>query len=167
MGADTPEIAVGTVQGGLYLGLAGRATQRTCPTAGQLVGDYLSTHPPEPKIVIDLDGCGWVDSTFAGWLVGVNRRIEHLPGGQLCVAGCSDRCRKSLEKMHLARLFRFETIEAPAETRIVACVTSDHPTKEELELMLEAHESLAGLSEQNQRVFGPIAAMLRQQVENA
>ena len=80
MGADTPEIAVGTVDGGLYLGLLGRATQRTCPTADRLVNDYLASRPQKPLIVVDLGGCEWVDSTFAGWLVALCGDVQQMPG---------------------------------------------------------------------------------------
>jgi anti-anti-sigma regulatory factor len=167
MGADFPEIAVGTADGGLYLGLLGRATQRTCPTADRLVSDYLASRPARSRIVVDLAGCEWVDSTFAGWLVALNQRIERSAGGRVSLTGCSERCRTSLERMNLASLFRFETVAAPAETRTVRCATGDRPTREELKLMLEAHEALAAVSEKNAEVFGPIAAMLREQLERA
>ncbi len=167
MSADSPEVAVGTVAGGLYLGLLGRATQWTCPTANQLVDDYLATRPQPPLVVIDLNGCEWVDSTFAGWLVGLNKRVERIADGHVSLTGCSERCRASLERMQLTSLFRFETIAAPVETRTVSCATTDRPTREELKLMLAAHEALAAVSEKNAEVFGPIAAMLREQMEQA
>ncbi len=166
MGADSPEIAVGAVQGGLYLGLLGRATQRTCPTADHLVNDYLANRPQEPTVMLDLTGCDWVDSTFAGWLVGLGKRMGRMPGGQVRMTGCSERCRASLERMQLAAMFQFEAADAPAETRMVPCTTSDQPDKEELKLMLAAHESLAALSPENEQLFAPIAATLRNQIEN-
>jgi anti-anti-sigma regulatory factor len=167
MGADTPEIAVGTVEGGLYVGLAGRATQRTCPTVDQLVKDYFSSRPEKPLIVLDLAGCDWVDSTFAGWLVGVSKRMQRMAGGRLCATGCSERCRGSLDKMGLGELLRFESVPAPTQTRTIPCATGDRPSKNELTLMLEAHEALAALSPENERVFAPIVATLRSQIDHA
>lgn len=49
MSADSPEIEIGAVDGALYVGLGGRATQRTCPTVDRLVSDYLSTQPTRPQ----------------------------------------------------------------------------------------------------------------------
>ena len=112
MGADSPEITVGTARGGLYVGLMGRATQRTCPTADRLVEDYLASRPQPPIVVLDLTGCEWVDSTFAGWLVGLSKRISHMANAQMCVAGCGDRCRASLERMGLSDLFQLANVEA-------------------------------------------------------
>ena len=85
MDADAPEIAVGTTRGGLYLGLRGHATQRTCPTANRLVDDYLASGPQPPTVVVDVAGCEWVDSTFAGWLLGLSGRIAPMANGALLV----------------------------------------------------------------------------------
>lgn len=166
MDADFPEIAVGTTRGGLYLGLHGHATQRTCPTANRLVDDYLASCPQPPTVVVDLAGCEWVDSTFAGWLLGLSGRIAPLANGALLVAGCVERCRTSLERMGLADRLRFEEVEPPADTRTISCTASDQPTPEELELMLAAHEALAALGPDNERIFAPIVAALRAQLEN-
>ncbi len=167
MGADTPEIAVGAVRDGLYLGLLGRATQRTCPTADQLVDDYLASRPQPPVVAVDLAGCEWVDSTFAGWMVGLSKRMSKMGGGQMYVTGCGERCRASLERMGLANLFQFEELETPSETQAVRCATSDQPSKEELELMLEAHQALVALGPENERVFAPIVATLRSRIEGS
>ena len=167
MGADSPEIAVGTVRGGLYLGLLGRATQRTCPTADRLVNDYLASRPQPPVVVLDLSGCDWVDSTFAGWLLGLNKRMSHVANGEMCVAGCGDRCRASLDRMGLADLFKFAELEAPSETQMIRCTTSDQPSAAELKLMLAAHEALVALGPENERIFAPIVATLRSQLEGS
>jgi hypothetical protein len=125
----------------------------------------MGAHRQDPLVVIDLAGCDWVDSTFAGWLVGLNKLVQRAPGGCVTLSGCSDRCRGSLERMQLTGLLHFETADPPTETRAVACTTSDQPSKDEFKLMLQAHEQLASLSAENQRVFGPIAAALRTQAE--
>jgi anti-anti-sigma regulatory factor len=167
MGADTPEVTVGTVEGGLYIGMLGRATQRTCPTADQLVSDYLSSRPDRPVVVLDVTGCDWIDSTFAGWLIQAHKRLGRAGGGRLLISGCGERCRRSLEKMRLAELLEFQEFEPPEELQPVSCTTGDAPGKDELKLMLEAHEALAGVSPENEQVFTPIATMLRGQLESS
>ena len=165
MGADSPEITVGTVEGGLYIGMLGRATQRTCPTADQLVNDYLSSRPQQPIVVLDVTGCDWIDSTFAGWLIQLTKRMGRAAGGRLVISGCSERCRRSLEKMRLVELLELADLAAPEEVQAVACTTGDTPGKDELKLMLEAHEALAAVGPENEQVFTPIATMLRGQLE--
>lgn len=166
MGADTPEITIGTVQGGLYVGLQGRATQRTCPTADKIVNDFLASKPENHSVTLDLTGCEWVDSTCAGWFVSLTKRVSRFTDGRIVLTGCSARCRASIEKMSLASLFEFMDPISPDESETVRCTTSDQPKKEELKLMLEAHEALAAVNPENARVFAPIAAALRTQIEH-
>lgn len=163
MGADSPEIKVGQVDGGLYISVLGRATQRVCPTVDRVVSEFLAANP-DASVTVDLDGCAWVDSTFAGWLTGLQRRIGR-PGRPLRIAACSERCRASLDRMQLGDFFEFCSPVAPAGTVTVACTTSDRPDRDHLRLMLAAHEQLVSLGDSNARVFQPVVNTIRKQLE--
>jgi anti-anti-sigma regulatory factor len=163
MGADTPEILVAVGDAGLYVAVGGRATQRTCPTVDRLVEEYLSAGGGGARIRLDVRGCEWIDSTFAGWLVRLSRRALRSGGG-LTLLGCSDRCRTSLDRMQIAGLLRFSDDPPPDGAQRVPCPTTDKPSRAELELMLAAHEELAGVSDANRRIFEPIAEALRAQL---
>lgn len=163
MGADSPALRVGYLPSGLYVHLNGRATQRLCPTLERLAQAYVEARPHEPTITLDLDGCVWVDSTFAGWLLGIRRQL-HSRGGALCLANISERCRASLARMQLQQLFEYASAAPPAETSIINCTTGDRPDRETLEIMLRAHESLSETGSENARVFEPVVAVLRKQL---
>ncbi|MEP0846747.1 MAG: STAS domain-containing protein [Phycisphaerae bacterium] len=165
MGADSPEIEIGALDGALYVGLGGRATQRTCPTVDRLVNDYLATQPGAPRVVIDLLGCEWVDSTFAGWLLAMQKRFQRVPGARLELANCGERCRASLRKMQLGELFSLVDADPPEACRPIHCSTTDRPTKNDVQLMIAAHEALASVSADNARVFAPIVQILQQQLQ--
>ncbi len=164
MAADSPTIQFGASGGGLYIAVCGRATQRTCPAADRLAADYLASGPPQPQIIIDVAGCDWVDSTFAGWMTGLAARLRSTPGAQVVLNRCSPRCRASLAKMHLETLFRFEQTPPPETLEQLVCETSDRPDAATLKLMLAAHENLAARDPQNAKVFAPIVEMLRRQL---
>lgn len=161
MNADHPQILVGACGAGVYYGVQGRATQRVVPTLARLTEDFLASRPAQPAICIDLNGAAWIDSTFAGWLVGLHKRI----GDGLSLANCGERCRVSLERLQLSGRFTLTEMAAPGALRPVNCATSDRPDRPALELMLAAHEALAGVDAQNQRIFGPIAHVLRSQLQ--
>ena len=167
MQADMPEIVFGSSDGGLYVGFGGRATHRVCQTADRLIADYLAAHRDQPRIVLDLSDCAWVDSTFAGWLLGLRKRLGAHADRGLLLTGCSDRCRDSLDKMHLESMFEYVDVARPEEVGAVACEGTDKPDKETLELMAQAHQQLASLDGDNQAVFGPIADMLQRQLREA
>ncbi len=164
MSEETPQIEIGNLDGALYIGLSGRATQRTCPTAAALIQEYLNAHAEAPKVTIDLSGSEWVDSTFAGWLVGLQRRMAR-GGGTLRLANCSPRCRGSLEKLQLAELFQYAAATRPQEARRVECAGSDRPTRRSVELMIEAHQSLCAVGPANARMFEPIVRVLQEQLK--
>jgi anti-anti-sigma regulatory factor len=165
MSADTPTIDLAATSDGLYIGVRGRATQRVCPTADQVAGNHLAACEHPPHITIDLAGCDWVDSSFAGWLLGLRKKLARR-AGHLRLANCSPRCRVSLERMRLAGLFECVESAAPESLSALACTTTDRPDAQALRVMLAAHEELAASNEQNARVFGPIADMLRRQLES-
>ena len=163
MSADRPEITVGSCGDALYIDVRGRATQRICPTADKLVRSYLEAHGAAATVIVDIGGCGWLDSTFAGWLAGLHKKLP----GRVTITGCGDNCHNSIARMNLQDLFQFADVPAPAESETITCLTRDQPTKPELQLMLSAHEQLAAVSDSNARIFSPIVEMLRRQLETA
>jgi anti-anti-sigma regulatory factor len=165
MSDQAPEIGVGSAAGGLYLAVNERATQRVCSTADRLVSDYLAAHKAGPSVTLDLTDCTWVDSTFAGWLVGLRKRLQRTAGGSLQLVGCSERCQASFEKMRIAALFEFAAAQPPEHVRQVPCTGGDRPDREALEMMARAHEELAAIDEENRAVFAPVVELLRRQLK--
>ncbi len=158
-------INYGCIGEALFLKFTGDGTRSICTTADKLVCDFIDAHQNSPTVFFDLRGCGWVDSTFAGWMVGVQKRLNKAgPGGALRLVGWSDECRESLARMSLCRLFQQKPVEAPLHCRQLECPTDEPPDRAAIELMAAAHRELAELDENNRRVFEPIAIMLEEQL---
>ncbi len=164
--AERPRIRTALMTGTFYVDVQGRATQRVCPTIDRLIEALLKGGARPEKVVIDLRGADWVDSTFAGWLVGVYRRLDRS-GAKLSLTGCSDRCVASLRKMSLHRVLVFEYFPQPEVTQELECEAERHADASSLQLMLRAHEELIGISDQNARSFESVVRMLRFQLEVA
>lgn len=163
MSVEKPEIQFGRLGDTLYVDVQGRPTQRVAPTVARVVDDYLSAHSETAVCTIDLAGADWIDSTFAGCLIGIYKRLAQR-GGQLRLNHCANDCRKSLAKMHLHNFAEFTEVPAPRSLQTLRCATGDRPTPDEIRLMLAAHEELAAIDEHNERIFGPVVNMLRQQL---
>lgn len=160
---EGPHLLLGSLRGGLYLGFRNKATQQVCAQAEKLITDFLASHPRALLASVDLRDCQWVDSTFAGWMIGVHKRMQRA-GGVLRLTGCAPACLGSLEKMHLLKLFPVDPSEPPTQTHRVPCAAADVSDRQTVQLMLAAHEELARIDEENARVFGPIAEVLRKQL---
>ncbi len=165
MADKSRQISFGCTQGGLFIRFDSEGTRDTCRVADELVNHFLGTHSDSPTIMFDLRECGWVDSTFAGWMVGLNKRLQQDGGGgALRVVGWSDGCRESLERMSLCRLFEQGPSDEPRHFRVLEYSAAEAPDRAAIELMAQAHRELAEMDDENRRIFGPIADMLEQQL---
>lgn len=158
------ELRLGAYENGLYLHIPVQANYAICPTARQILMDYISAAAPAVRVVVDLFGCQGIDSTFAGWLLGLRAQLTSR-GGQLVLSRCSERCHAALEKLGLTRLLTFEDIPPPAQTRAITCFGGDKADRHTLQLMIEAHEDLAAVNPGNSEVFRTVVEMLKRQLQ--
>lgn len=160
---EPPIIAYAAVGSQLYILFDGSATHRVSLTAEQLVGEFLASNPTHPVAILDLDGCTWVDSTFAGWMIRLQQRLAR-GGGRVVISNCCENCLSALEVMGLKALFDFQPVSTPDLHRI-AC-PEEGTNVDTLEFMLDAHERLADVSPENRRVFARIAEELRRELKH-
>jgi anti-anti-sigma factor len=165
MHTEGRQLLVGQRDGRLYVSVCGAATHQTCPTAAKLVRSFLAAHPGG-EVIVDLRDADWVDSTFAGWLIG-SRKALRREGGTLKLTGAGPNCKASLDNMQLCQLLDFADVDPPAHLHSVRCGAPGGSDRANTRLMLEAHEQLAAVSDDNRRIFGPIAALLRDQLGSA
>jgi hypothetical protein len=157
-------VAYCTVDNRLYLTFEGGATHRASLTAEPIVYDFLATNPTTPQIVLDMDGCPWIDSTFAGWMVRVRQRAAAVQGVTV-VSRCPDACRTSLDVMGLKPLFCFSDMTPPGE--LAECpYTAEGADAATIDFMLQAHEELADASPDNRERFGHVAEKLREELRH-
>lgn len=160
---DPPRIAYAAANSQLYILFDGSATHRVSLTAEQLVSEFLASNPTKAMAILDLDGCAWVDSTFAGWMIRLQQRVARI-GGRVVISNCCDNCLSSLEVMGLKSLFEFQHVSAPPELHRIAC-PEEGANADTLDFMADAHEHLADVSPDNERVFARIAAELRRELK--
>lgn len=158
----TLKLLVGTKDGSLYLNVCGEATHRVTQMADLVVREYAEAHEA-PWIVVDVSACPFLDSTFAGWLMGVRKRLG-ARGGAVQVANLSEVAHDSLARMHLLPLLKIVEFAPPAECRSIPFEPLADLDRRTMEIMLEAHAELAAIDEENARVFEPIATMLKQKL---
>lgn len=122
-------------------------------------------------LVIDLESCKGMDSTFMGTMAGIAMRLMKLPGGKLQVADPSEKSRKSLEDLGLDVLMEIDPVEAPWRGRIDE-VRSNLETCETLQEkmdqaphVLDAHKKLCEADASNTQKFGTVLDFLEAEVK--
>lgn len=73
----------------LWVRCSGRGSFANSPTVKSLGDDYIASGGR--LIVIDLETCSGIDSTFMGTLAGLSRRLLPI-GGSVQIASPSERC---------------------------------------------------------------------------
>ena len=139
-----------------------------CSPAVKQCSDHclqLGTH----CIVVDLESCSGMDSTFMGMLAGLSMRLaKQVGGGRLEIAAASEKNVSSLESLGLDALIEINPSSAAWNTRLaeirgqlkeweLPSMTHRERSRE----VLEAHQILAATNEDNAEKFGSVVQLLQ------
>ena len=157
---------------GIWIRCNSRGCFMNSPALKGIAEKYLErggTH-----VVVDLELCSGVDSTFMGTLAGLARRCVGI-GGSMEVAGATERTREAMEGLGLDMLIEIDPPEAPwrkdlEERRAVLSrgetqgATNDDPLSEiqRTRHVLEAHNTLRSMNSRNDAAFGYVCETLQE-----
>jgi anti-anti-sigma factor len=102
----TDSIAVGEVEGSRWVRVQGKGNFMSSPRLKEYVEECLESKECE-TVVVDLDTCPAMDSTFMGTLAGLAGKLIEREG-TLSVVGLSERNRDSLVDLGLDAILEME-----------------------------------------------------------
>ena len=102
----TDSIVVGEVEGSQWVQVQGKGNFMSSPRLKEYVEGCLKSEKCE-EVVVDLDTCTAMDSTFMGTLAGLAGRLMEREG-HLTVVGLSERNRESLVDLGLDAILKME-----------------------------------------------------------
>jgi len=160
MGVDNPDIILaGADHRGLFVRALGSIRASLCYPLREQLLPRLEESPDIPAVYVDLSGCTYMDSTFIGLLVAVDRRVRKGSGGRLHVLSPTHACVDLLAQLGLLEILLVERKGGPEFPVLTAL---DKPSgRPATEFVLEAHEELMETSEEAHRKF----ALLREELE--
>ncbi len=154
----------------LWIRCASRGSFINSPTLKAVAEAYLEQGGR--LVVIDLEVCPGVDSTFMGTLAGLARRAMAL-GGAVEVASPTPRTRSAMEGLGLDMLLSLdpsfsvwtedkEQRRALLEQQLVEseAAQQDLSELERTRHVLEAHQMLRSMNKQNNEAFGYVCETL-------
>lgn len=127
----------------------------------------------ERCLVVDLDACTGMDSTFMGTLAGMASRLSGVPGGGVVqIAESGARNRRSLEDLGLDFLLEIDPPGAVWASRLDEIRAElTHSRKAETpgqvqraKHVLEAHQTLADANDKNARTFSNVVTVLEDEL---
>ncbi len=128
----------------------------------------------ECTLVMDLEACSGMDSTFMGTLAGMATRLATVDGGVLQVVAADERNRRSLEDLGLDFLMQINPPETNWNNRLDEIRASLEPVQphdapersQQTRHVLRAHELLCELNDKNAREFDDVVGTLRKQISD-
>ena len=160
----------------LWVRCSGRGSFVNSPALKAVADKYMDSG--KGNIVVDLEICPGVDSTFMGTLAGLSRKASAM-GGALQVASPTQRTRSAMESLGLDMLVDIDPPEAPWQTDIqerryklaeqnapeAAGNMADLTELERTRHVLEAHNTLRGLNKKNDETFGYVCETLEEDLK--
>lgn len=125
--------------------------------------DYVVNKPCK-RIFIDFTNCGGLDSTFLGMLADLALRLRNIsPESMVALCNVSGRVLELIENMSLDTIMDVN-FEVPAifganvnEKIPIAAATNEE--------VLNAHEKLSSITDENRRTFEDVIAFLKKQIK--
>jgi anti-anti-sigma factor len=142
----------------LFVKAQGHVTAARCPELKSRVFARLDDPSPVRAIWFDLSTCEYMDSTFLGLIVGVNKRFKAQGGGSVVVLHANPACLGLLRTIGVTRLVSLSD-EDKAVPRDLEPIGQG--SKASAEFLLAAHENLSELSEENRNRFSTLTKALK------
>ena len=154
--ADTPSTA--------YVRIHGRATFKTAPDFRD-----FALHEVELRrhgILVDLGDCESLDSTFVGVLTSLTLRMKRTGAGVLKLFNMNDHLFEILRTLGLLSVLDVASGPLIPSAAYSQLVTGQHDKVDIAHLMLDAHETLASLSDRNAVQFKDVVIYLRDRLQS-
>ena len=143
---------------GVFIRVQGHVTASRCPELKGRVFSRLDKAPAPAAVYFDLSDCEYMDSTFLGLIVGVNKRFKALARKPVTVLHANPTCMGLLRTIGVTRLVDIsdEDVALPRDTEEIG-----PSARATAEFILDAHENLSELSEENRNRFAGLTRILR------
>jgi anti-anti-sigma factor len=159
-------LRVAATADGCCVKIEGRGTMGESPSAEAVAARTLA-HEPSARVVFDLSGCDYLDSTFLGCIVRFYREHGKSTPPRFCVAAPPDRIRKLMGPCQLDRVIPIIP-EAPEALGPWVDVPVCHLASGEMARhIMECHRLLAEVDGPMRDAFLRIAEQLQRELDAA
>lgn len=162
---NTDLILIGRDPRGYFLVARGNVRATLCYPLREALLAQLDQPADIPAVYVDLSECRYMDSTFIGLLVAIDKKLQKGSRGRLHVLRPSAACRDILEQMGLKNFLLIEERDMQAPETMA--VLSPNAEKPGAEFILRAHEALMETSEEARTKFALLKEALEQKLKGS
>ena len=149
------------VEGGYLFQVAGRGTMKESPSVRDFISGALEDGV---DVTLELNQCTYLDSTFLGCLVMLQRRGT---AGRFQVHASAEKRAELLEPSHIDKCLTFAGCAPEAAGEPVELVAANLQRTEFCGHLLETHRALAKLKGPSAATFGRIADQIASELQQS
>lgn len=151
----------------VYVKATGHVTALVCPPLKARLFARLDQEPPVVDIFLELSECEYMDSTFLGLIVGTQKRfsrpVRGSSGGTVQLYGVNEACRGLLRTIGVLSIVKLQKGELELPEDMEKISGGERATAR---FLLDAHEELSELSQENRKRFSALTSVLRSAIES-
>ncbi len=158
-------ILIGRDSRGYFLMARGSIRASLCYPLREALLARLDVTADVPAVYVDLSECRYMDSTFIGLLVAIDKKLQKGSGGRLHLLRPTRECRDILAQMGLKNYLLIEErdVQAPADMAVLAPNTE----RPGADFILKTHEALMETSEEARRKFALLKETLERKLKGS
>ncbi len=150
----------------IFMKATGHVTALACPPLKAAVFARLESQPLVERVYLDLSACEYMDSTFLGLIVGTQKRFARLDcagmQGRIVLLGVNDACKGLLRTIGVLGMVELSDalVAFPGDIERLS-----GESRASARFLLDAHEELSDLSDDNKKRFSTLTAVLKSAVD--
>ncbi len=146
--------------------ICGRASFQNSAPLSAFFQEMAEQGPP--RFVLDFAECTGMDSTFLGIIAGAAMETRRVEGGYLALLHLGERNLELVRNLGLHRLAKVDSggLEAQMEAGVDTLQALEGEAAVTRKVLIEAHENLAGINEENQEKFQDIVEYLKSRAKS-
>ncbi|OHD12293.1 MAG: hypothetical protein A2086_10770 [Spirochaetes bacterium GWD1_27_9] len=164
---ENNRILIGCKENSIYLMAEGHITANLSFPLREDLYKKISTLKFIENIFMDLSKTDYMDSTFMGLLVGIERKLFSTFKAHLYVINPTEIANKLLKSMRMDIFLKIE--EKPIPSDIEFSIFDENieiSENERTKIVLVAHKDLSSLSEENAKRFKALEDILEKQIKD-
>jgi anti-anti-sigma regulatory factor len=156
-------LTVACTDPGYAIRIEGRGTAQDSAALSAFVLQYLRT-VDRPALTIDLSACQYLDSTFLGCLLMVQRRFRGTANAQLSIVADAEVRAKLLRATNVDQILTCVEVAQPAKGTFLPLKPASLDARELGSHVVESHRALARVPSAFAGLFAEVAEKLAQEL---
>ena len=163
--SETTKVLVGKIDAGYIVMVNGRGTMEYCSDLFQ----FLSTKIDNEKIddiYFELSNANYLDSSFIGVIVSIQKKCKKQENGDVIILNPSQKVKEILETMGLLEIMPLQEGKNYQNMEMSKEIESKlEKNYHDIELLLQSHQNLMELNDENRKRFSLVRDMLEKEKE--